>query len=44
MVNVGADVLAGPLLARKAKETGLVYSLACGGQPAIIYKMMATFI
>ena len=27
MVNVEADVLAGPLLARKAKEAGIVYSM-----------------
>ena len=36
MVNVEADVVAGPLLARKAKEAGVVYSLAWGDQPALI--------
>jgi predicted homoserine dehydrogenase-like protein len=36
MVNVEADALAGPLLARKAKEKGVVYSLAWGDQPALI--------
>ena len=36
MVNVEADALAGPLLARKAKEAGIVYSLAWGDQPALI--------
>ena len=36
MVNVEADALAGPLLARKAKAAGLVYSLAYGDQPALI--------
>jgi predicted homoserine dehydrogenase-like protein len=36
MVNVEADVLAGPLLARKAREAGVVYSLAYGDQPALI--------
>ena len=36
MVNVEADALAGPLLARKAKAVGLVYSLAWGDQPALI--------
>ncbi|MEH6525185.1 MAG: Gfo/Idh/MocA family oxidoreductase [Sneathiella sp.] len=36
MVNVEADALAGPLLARKAKQTGVVYSLAWGDQPALI--------
>src|SRR5262249_19736830 len=33
MVNVEADALAGPLLARKAKAAGVVYSLAWGDQP-----------
>jgi predicted homoserine dehydrogenase-like protein len=36
MVNVEADVVAGPLLARKAKAAGVVYSLAWGDQPALI--------
>ena len=36
MVNVEADVLAGPLLARRAQEAGVVYSLAYGDQPALI--------
>ena len=36
MVNVEADVLAGPLLARKARAAGVVYSLAYGDQPALI--------
>lgn len=36
MVNVEADVLAGPLLAKKAREAGVVYSLAYGDQPALI--------
>ena len=36
MVNVEADVLAGPLLAQKARAAGVVYSLAWGDQPAII--------
>ena len=36
MVNVEADALAGPLLARKAKTAGVVYSLAWGDQPALI--------
>ena len=36
MVNVEADALAGPLLARKAEAAGLVYSLAYGDQPALI--------
>ena len=36
MVNVEADVLAGPVLAARAQQTGLVYSLAWGDQPALI--------
>ncbi len=36
MVNVEADVLAGPLLAKRANEAGVVYSLAYGDQPALI--------
>jgi predicted homoserine dehydrogenase-like protein len=36
MVNVEADAVAGPLLARKAKAAGVVYSLAWGDQPALI--------
>ena len=35
MVNVEADVLAGPWLARKAREAGIVYSMAYGDQPAL---------
>ena len=36
MVNVEADALAGPLLARQAKQAGVVYSLAWGDQPALV--------
>lgn len=36
MVTVEADALCGPLLAQKAREAGVVYSLAYGDQPAII--------
>jgi predicted homoserine dehydrogenase-like protein len=35
MVNVEADVLAGPLLAEEARAKGVVYSLAYGDQPAL---------
>src|ERR1700755_82842 len=35
LVNVGADVLAGPLLAEEARKAGVVYSLAYGDQPAL---------
>jgi predicted homoserine dehydrogenase-like protein len=36
MVNVEADAVAGPILARQAKQAGVVYSLAWGDQPAMI--------
>jgi len=36
MVNVEADAVAGPLLAQKARQAGVVYSLAWGDQPALI--------
>ncbi|MFL6652879.1 MAG: NAD(P)H-dependent oxidoreductase [Sulfurifustaceae bacterium] len=40
MVNVEADVLAGPLLAARAREAGVVYSLAYGDQPALICELV----
>ncbi|MCC6983977.1 MAG: Gfo/Idh/MocA family oxidoreductase [Bauldia sp.] len=40
MVNVEADVLAGPLLAAKARAKGVVYSLAYGDQPALVAEMV----
>jgi predicted homoserine dehydrogenase-like protein len=40
MVNVEADALAGPLLARRAQQAGIVYSLAYGDQPALICEMV----
>src|SRR4029077_12876056 len=40
MVNVEADVLAGPLLARLAAEAGIVYSMGYGDQPALIAEMV----
>lgn len=40
MVNVEADALAGPLLARRAADAGVVYSLAYGDQPALIAEMV----
>ncbi|MBI1395698.1 MAG: flagellar biosynthesis protein FlgA [Betaproteobacteria bacterium] len=36
MVTVEADAMCGPLLARRAQEAGVVYSLAYGDQPALI--------
>ena len=40
MVNVEADVLAGPLLAEEARAAGLVYTMAYGDQPALICEMV----
>ncbi|OQU96406.1 SAF domain-containing protein [Cladophialophora immunda] len=40
MINVEADVLAGPLLVRKAKEAGIIYSMAYGDQPALISELV----
>ena len=40
MVNVEADVLAGPLLAQEARKAGVVYSLAYGDQPALTAEMV----
>ncbi len=40
MVNVEADALAGPLLAKRAAEAGIVYSLASGDQPALISELV----
>jgi predicted homoserine dehydrogenase-like protein len=40
MVNVEADVLAGPLLAHEARRAGVVYSLAYGDQPALTAEMV----
>ena len=40
MVNVEADALVGPLLARRATESEIVYSLAYGDQPALICELV----
>lgn len=40
MVNVEADVLAGPLLAREAASAGVVYSMAYGDQPALVCEIV----
>ena len=40
MVNVEADVVAGPLLAQRARRAGVVYSLAYGDQPALICELV----
>ena len=40
MVNVEADVLAGPAAGRRAARAGVVYSLAYGDQPALIAELV----
>ena len=40
MVNVEADALVGPLLARRAEAAGVVYTLAYGDQPALICELV----
>ena len=40
MVNVEADVLAGPLLAAEARDAGVVYSMAYGDQPALTSELV----
>ncbi len=39
-VTVEADAFCGPLLARRAEEAGVVYSLAFGDQPAMICELV----
>ena len=40
MVNVEADALVGPVLAERAREAGVVYSLAYGDQPALVCELV----
>ena len=40
MVNVEADVLAGPWIAMQARQAGVVYSMAYGDQPALTMEMV----
>ncbi len=40
MVNVEADVLCGPILAKRAEAAGVVYSMAYGDQPAAICELV----
>jgi predicted homoserine dehydrogenase-like protein len=40
MVNVEADVLAGPQLAEEAAKAGVVYSMAYGDQPALTCELV----
>jgi len=40
MVNVEADALAGPYLAERAAQAGILYSMASGDQPALIAELV----
>ncbi|WAC25524.1 NAD(P)H-dependent oxidoreductase [Ancylobacter sp. SL191] len=40
MVTVEADVLVGPLLAARARDAGVVYSMGYGDQPALVCEMV----
>jgi predicted homoserine dehydrogenase-like protein len=40
MVNVEADALAGPALARRARAKGVVFGMAYGDQPALICELV----
>jgi predicted homoserine dehydrogenase-like protein len=40
MATVEADVVAGPLLAERARSAGVVYSLAYGDQPALVCELV----
>jgi predicted homoserine dehydrogenase-like protein len=40
MVNVEADCMVGPVLARRAQAAGVVYSMAYGDQPALISELV----
>ncbi len=41
MVNVEADCLAGPMLAREARARRVVYSMAYGDQPALVIELVS---
>jgi len=40
MVNVEADILCGPILAKRAADAGVVYSMAYGDQPAAMCELV----
>jgi predicted homoserine dehydrogenase-like protein len=40
MLNVEADVVVGPLLSERARQAGVVYTLAAGDQPGAIFEMV----
>ncbi len=39
MLNVEADVVVGPILAHRARERGVVYTLAAGDQPGVVFEL-----
>ena len=39
MLNVEADVMVGPILAKLANNAGVVYSIAAGDQPGAIFEL-----
>src|SRR5438874_6518901 len=39
MLNVEADAVVGPILAERARQAGVVYTLAAGDQPGAIFEM-----
>lgn len=40
MVNVEADCMVGPVLAKRARAAGVIYSMAYGDQPALISELV----
>lgn len=40
MVNVEADVLAGPILSKMAADAGIIYTMASGDQPSLIAELV----
>jgi predicted homoserine dehydrogenase-like protein len=40
LLNVEADIVVGPILAERARQNGVVYTLAAGDQPGAIFEMV----
>jgi len=40
LLNVEADVVVGPILAQRARDNGVVYTLAAGDQPGAIFELV----
>src|SRR5690349_3336044 len=40
LLNVEADIVVGPILAHRAHENGVVYTLAAGDQPGAIFELV----